>query len=99
MGSHGQEDVHAFNPEGIGKLPNDKPVVYKILTGAGANTYTGVAQRGRVRARLQEHLPGAKNPIRGAKVQIEQMPSIGDAKAKEGRVIKRSQPSQNKLGK
>ena len=88
----------AFNDAGIGKLPNDKPVVYKILTGAGVNTYTGVAQRGRVRERLLEHLPGGKEPIRGAKVQIEQMPSIDDARAKESRVIKRSQPPQNKQG-
>jgi hypothetical protein len=90
----------AFSPEGIAKLPNDKPVVYKILTGDGVNTYTGAAQRGRVQARVQEHLPGAKDPIRGgAKVQIEQMPSIDDAKAKESRVVARSRPSQNKLGK
>lgn len=90
----------AFNNAGIGKLPNDKPVVYKILTGAGVNTYTGAAQRGRVRERLQEHLPGGKDPIRGgAKVQIEQMPSIDDARAKESRIIKRSQPPQNTQGK
>ncbi len=89
----------AFNDAGTGKLPNDKPVLYKILNSAGDNTYTGVAQRGRVRARLQEHVPGGKDLIRGAKVQVEQMPSIDDARAKESRVIKRSQPPHNKQGR
>jgi len=32
-------------------------------------------------------------------VQIEQMPSIDDALAKESRIIKRSQPPQNRQGK
>ncbi len=89
----------AFNNAGIGKLPDDKPVVYKIFTGGGRNNYTGVAQRGRVRARLQEHLPGGKDPIPGAKVEIEQMPSIDDARAKEERVVKRTKPPWNKQGK
>ncbi len=50
-----------FKGDPIKKLPNDKPVVYKILTRAGKNKYTGVAQRGRVQARIGEHLPGARN--------------------------------------
>ena len=76
-----------FNKGGIGKLPDDKPVVYRILTDGGRNNYTGVAKRGRVQERLQEHLSGAKDAIPGVKVQIEQMPSIRDAEAKEARVI------------
>lgn len=35
-----------FNKTGIEKLPNNKPVVYKILTESGGNNYTGIAQRG-----------------------------------------------------
>ena len=62
-----------FNNRGIEKLPDDKPVVYKIQTGSGANNYTGIAQRGRVRARIAEHLSDSKDPVPGAKVQIEQM--------------------------
>lgn len=88
-----------FTDAGIGSLPNDKPVVYKVITQGGRNNYTGTAQRGRVQERLQEHLPGGKDPIPGAKVQIEQMPSIADARAREGRIIKRSQPPYNRQGK
>ena len=84
--------------KGISKLPDDKPVVYKILTDGGQNNYTGIAKRGRVRDRLEEHLPRAKDAIPGAKVQIEQMPSVGDAKAKEARIIERTKPPHNEGG-
>ena len=30
-----------FNKTGIGNLPDDKPVVYKIETEGGRNNYTG----------------------------------------------------------
>jgi hypothetical protein len=88
-----------FGGAGIEKLPDDKPVVYKILTNGGKNNYTGVAKRGRVQERLQEHLPGGKDPIPGAKVQIEQMPKISEAEAKEARIISRSNPPYNEQGK
>jgi len=88
-----------FTDKGIGRLPDDKPVVYKILTDGGKNNYTGVTKRGWVQERLREHLPGGKDPIPGAKVQIEQMPNIGDAELKESRVITRSKPPYNKQGK
>src|SRR2546428_5701867 len=87
-----------FNEKGISKLPDDKPVVYKIVTDSGKNNYTGVAKRGRVQERLQEHLPGGKDAIPGAKVQIEQMPSINDAMNREAHVIARSKPPHNKPG-
>ena len=88
-----------FNKSGISKLPDDKPVTYKITTPGGRNNYTGIAQRGRVQERLAEHLPNGKDPIPGAKVQIEQHPSIKEAREKEARVIVRSQPPYNKQGK
>ena len=88
-----------FTNSGINKLPNDKPVVYKIKTTNGANNYTGIAKRGRVQDRLKEHLPGGKDYIPGSSVQIEQMSSIADARAKEGRIISRSKPKHNIQGK
>lgn len=88
-----------FNQKGIQKLPNDKPVVYKILTDGGKNNYTGVAQRGRVQERLQEHLPGSKAHVPGAKVQIDQMSSVKEAAAKESRIISRTKPPYNEKGK
>jgi len=87
----GQKTVK-FNEEGISNLPDDKPVLYKILTPNDSNNYTGVAQRGRVRERITEHL----GEIPGAKVRIEQMKSIQEAREKESRVISRSTPKYNK---
>lgn len=88
-----------FNQQGLNKLPNDKPVVYKILTDGGKNNYTGIAQRGRVQDRLAEHLPGGKDPVPGAKVVIQQHSRIDDARATEQKVIARSQPKYNEQGK
>jgi predicted GIY-YIG superfamily endonuclease len=88
-----------FNKTGVEKLPNDKPVVYKILTDSGNNNYTGVAQRGRVQERIQEHLSGGKDYVPGTKVQIEQMKNINDAKQKESNIISRTKPRYNEKGK
>ncbi len=88
-----------FNKTGIGKLPNNKPVVYKILTESGGNNYTGIAQRGRVQERIAEHLSNDKDYVSGSKVQIEQMKSIEEAREKESRILSRSEPKYNKQGK
>lgn len=88
-----------FNQKGITKIPDDKSAVYKILTDGGKTNYTGTAKRGRVQERLQEHLPGGKDFVPGAKVQIEQMGSTKDAQAKENRIISRTKPPYNKSGK
>ena len=68
------------NKTNIGRLPNDKPVVYKIKTDGGKVNYVGVAQRARVQDRLKEHLLGGKDYVPGAKVQIEQVGSIAEAR-------------------
>jgi len=78
--------------EGISQLPNDKPVVYKILTEGGRNNYTGVAKRGKVQANIQEHLQSRKNYVPGSKVCIERMDSIQEAQQKANRIIRRSKP-------
>lgn len=88
-----------LNQSGIAKLPDNKPAVYKILSEGGRNNYTGIAKRGRVQERIAEHLPGGKDPIPGAKVQIEQMSSAEAAREKEARIIARSKPPYNKQGK
>ena len=82
-----------FNKTGIPKLPNDKPVVYKIQTPTGKTNYVGSAKRGRVQERIQEHLDNGKIP--GAKVHIEQVSSIQDAQKKEQNIISRTQPKHN----
>ena len=88
-----------FNESGIGKLPNDKPVVYRIQTEGGKTNYVGIAKRGRVHERLEEHLPGGKDFVPGAKVRIEQTGSAERAKETESRVIARSKPKYNDRGK
>jgi hypothetical protein len=85
-----------FNKIGIEKLPENKPVVYRIQTGAGANNYTGVAKRGRVQERIGEHFAGARDPVPGVKVRIEQASSIREAEQRERGIIARSQPPYNK---
>jgi excinuclease UvrABC nuclease subunit len=84
-----------YDKDNINKLPNDKPVVYKIFTKNGKNNYTGTAKRGRVRKRINEHL----GEIPGARVQIEQMSSIKEAEKKESSIISRTKPRYNKKGK
>ncbi len=85
-----------FNARGAGELPNDKPVVYRIKTKGNRTNYVGVAQRGRVQERIREHVSHARIP--GAKVQVEQKPSIREARATEKRVIARSNPHYNRRG-
>jgi len=86
------------NKRSIGKLPNDKPVMYKIKTQGGKVNYVGVAKRGRVRERIEEHLQGEKDYVPGAKVQIEQFGSIAEARKKETAAIKSIQPKHNEQG-
>ncbi len=90
-----RKTVH-FNKTGIERLPDDKPVVYKIQTKGGSNNYTGVAKTGRVQERIGEHLRSGKDPVPGAKVQIEQVPTIAEAKQRERAIIGRDQPPHNK---
>ena len=88
-----------FDKDGISELPDNKSVVYKIFNKNDENVYTGSATKGNVQDRLQDHLPGAQDHIPGVKVQIEQMPSIKDAREKESNIISRTKPKHNKQGK
>jgi TIR domain len=85
----------SFNKSGIDMLPNDYPVVYKILTEAGNNNFTGTAKRGEVQSSILKHLSAGKNYVPGSKVQIERLNRFSDAQAKAGRIIKRTQPKYN----
>ena len=83
-----------YNEKGLDKLPNDKPVVYKIQTASAATNYVGIAKKGRVQERIKEHL----GEIPGAKVVIEQFSSIADARQKEKNIISRTKPKYNNQG-
>ncbi len=52
-----------FNKTGIENLPNNKPAVYKIMTGAGKVNYAGVAKRGRVQKKRSRNHKAIKTPI------------------------------------
>ena len=80
-----------YNLSGVSKLPQDKPVVYRIKTKAGQVNYVGIAQKGRGQERIQEHL--AAGDIPGAKVEIEQKSNLQDARETETRAIARSRPN------
>ena len=88
-----------FTQSGIASLPENKPVIYRIETDGGKDNYVGVAKRGRVQERIQEHLPGTVHAIPGSKVQVVQMPSIQEAVQKERKIIEREQPKYNKRHK
>lgn len=89
-----------LNTDGITRIPNDKPVVYKILSKRDQSLYTGVAGKGNVRDRLEDHMPGHRDAVpRAFKVQIEQLPSIRQAERKEEAIIARSKPKYNQQGK
>lgn len=88
-----------FNSTGIAKLRNDKPATYRIQTESGRTNYVGVAQRGRMQDRLREHLPGAQDPVPGARVQVRQAGSIDAARRAEARSIAQTQPKYNRRGK
>ena len=83
-----------YNKSGTEKLPDNKPAIYKIKTEGGKTNYIGSAKKGRVQARIQEHLNEGKIP--GANVEIEQKNSIGEARKTEQRSIKRTKPKYNK---
>lgn len=81
---------------GVEKLPNDKPVVYRVYTEGDRLNYVGIAKKGRVQERLEEHIEDGKIP--GAKVVIEQKSTIQDAARTESAVISRSKPKYNERG-
>lgn len=85
-----------FNKSGIVNLPNDKPVVYRIMSERGKTVYIGVANRGHVRDRLEVHLRTGKDRIPGTMVQIEQLDHISQARERESNIIARTDPKYNK---
>ena len=84
-----------FNKGAISKVPADKPIVYELESVKGNVNYIGSAQRGQVRERLNEHLPGGSAPIPAKTVKVTQFSSIAEAKAAEKRAIKAKQSKYN----
>lgn len=77
-----------FNKTNIKNIPENKPVVYRLLNNSNKELYTGIAKRNRPQDRLLEHL-NMKEKISGAtKIKIAQVPNLESAKKLEQRLIK-----------
>jgi len=90
-----------FTKSGIKKISNEKPGVYDIKNKDGDSEYVGMAKKGRLQARVGEHLPGRKkDPVsNGKKVEVTNTKSKEVALKNEKKLIKSKQPSQNKRGR
>jgi len=87
-----------FKKIDIDTIPNNKPIVYKILNSRGNNIYTGSAKKGRSKGRLKEHLPTGAAPIKGGRFfNFKQLDSIQNAQKEERKIIDRENPKLNKL--
>ncbi|MBU3626346.1 GIY-YIG nuclease family protein [Polynucleobacter sp. JS-Safj-400b-B2] len=86
---------------GIRKISSEKPGVYDIKNQQGDSEYVGMAKKGRMQGRVEEHLPtSAKDPVKnGSKVKITNTKTKEAALKKEKQLIKSKQPPQNKKGK
>lgn len=97
MGKSRFSKISNFNKTNIGKVSKNKPVIYKIKNRSGTNIYTGIAKRGRVPERLEEHLKGGKDPLPGGtQFQIKPLNSIDQARREEKKIIKQEKPKLNK---
>lgn len=86
----------ALNKSQISKVPDDKPAVYELLDQSGTNVYTGIAKRGRVQDRLEEHLPSGQDSVAGAsRFRVKQKPSVEQARQEEKQIIKKEKPKGN----
>lgn len=89
----------ALNKSQISKAPDDLPAVYELLDKSGANIYTGIAKRGRVQDRLEEHLSSGQDSVPGAsRFRIKQKASIEQARQEEIQIINKEKPKGNQQG-
>jgi len=89
-------NARKFNKTNIKNVPEEKPILYRLLNNSDVELYDGVAKRNRVQDRLLEHLIFKKDKIPGvAKIKIAQFPNIEKAKKAEKQLIKKLQPKFN----
>ncbi|HQL52436.1 MAG TPA: GIY-YIG nuclease family protein [Candidatus Magasanikbacteria bacterium] len=85
-----------FNKTNIKDIPENKPIVYRLLNNSNNELYTGIAKRNRTQDRLLEHLNIQKEKISGAtKLKIAQVNNLESAKKIEKKLIKQLQPKFN----
>ena len=89
--------IQKFNKTSVKDVPKNKAIVYEITDDKGKNLYTGVAGRGRVQPRLNEHLKFKKDHIPGGtKFKIAQVKNKDRALKVEEQIIKKEAPKFNK---
>jgi len=89
-------NVKKFNKTNIKNVPEDKPIVYRLLNNSNDDLYLGIAKRNRTQDRLLEHINLKKEKISGAtKIKIAQVPNLDNAKNVEKKLIKQLQPKFN----
>ena len=82
-----------FTKKTVEDLPNSNPSLY-VLERQGKPIYAGVAKRGRLQDRLQEHMD--QNDVPGAtRVRVRPTSSIDEAKVAEKDFIRREKPRFN----
>jgi hypothetical protein len=85
--------VLALTEDGLRCLPVYKTVVYTIRDKKGRNLFTAVASRGRVLAKIKEHLiGGSSHLIGGIAVQIQQQRTIASAIETASQIVARDKP-------
>jgi len=85
-----------FNKTSLNNIPEEKPILYRLLNNSGDELYNGIAKKSRVRERLLEHLNLKKEKIPGAtKIKFMQFSSIEKARKAEKELIERLQPKFN----
>ena len=86
-----------FTKGNIENVPRDKSIVYKIKNAGGENLYTGIAGRGRVQNRLEEHKTLKRDLIPGGtRFQFIQVKNKDRAEQIEKQIIRKEQPKFNK---
>ena len=89
-----------FTKTNIGKMPENKAIVYKIKSNTGKNLYTGIAGRGRGQDRLLEHKESKGEKIPGGtRFQITQVKNKDRAEQVEKQIIRKEQPKFNEQNK
>lgn len=90
------KNTQKFTKTNIGKVPENKAIIYKIKNSKGDNLYTGIAGRNRGQDRLNEHKNLPKEKISGGtKFQYIQVKNKDIAERVEKQIIKKEQPKFN----
>lgn len=80
-----------YTRNGIRQLPEDKPVLYQILTPTRNLLLVGIATQCHVQDSIIHHL----GEVPGAFVKIKQFDSIEDATRKRDGIVRQSRPKYN----